>query len=207
MRWGLCLSICLSVAVLPGPVLAQSAPAPASPEWNILASASAIRTKAANRDKSAPETTQSISKRPEPPPSTLVEGWNLSASETSATLLYAISGKAAPLGFTCRKGDGFVTFRSPPVTYAAGQRLKVLLKSKNGAIRIDSQVSKDGPRILSSETPVRTSSLVFVLTPKKDEAKLQVGSWSAEIPEGTSDIKLLRFQSLCDQPLASLEEE
>ena len=122
-----------------------------------------------------------------------------------ANLTYASGGKLAPLGFRCTKGDGFVTLRTPAVNFAPGKRVNVLLKSNNGAIRIDGKVTIDGERIIASESPVRTSSLVFVLTPKKGEAKMTVGSWSTEIEEGASDIKLLRFQTLCDQPVQSAE--
>ena len=187
----------------------QSDTAPASAEWSLLTQPSQLTTKKRSRDRSAPETTQSIGRKTPVAieQESLLPGWNLSSDETSARLIYSVEGKPTPVGFTCKKGDGFVTFRSPSASQAAGKKVLVLLKSKNGAIRIESRVSAEGDKVLASEIPVRTSSLVFVLTPKKGEAKLNVGGWSTEIPEGASDIKLLRFQTMCDQAVAANEAE
>ncbi|MBY0612955.1 MAG: hypothetical protein K2P80_12305 [Beijerinckiaceae bacterium] len=183
------------------PVHAQSV----SSEWSLLSTPSAVNLKASSRPA---ETTQSIARKVVlPAPSAIEPGWNLANDERFASLTYATGGKLAPLGFRCAKGDGFVTLRTPPVSFAPGKRVNVLLKSRNGTIRIDGKVTADGERVIASESPVRTSSLVFVLTPKKGEAKLSVGSWSTEIDEGASDIMLLRFQTLCDQPLKSAEAD
>lgn len=197
MMWRVCLWSSLFMAIMPLPSQAQSS----SSEWSLLSTPSPLKLKASARPA---ETTQSIAKRP-PAPAAVEPGWNLSSDERVATLTYASGGKPAPLGFRCNKGDGFVTLRTPPVSFAPGKRMNVLLKSKNGTIRIDGKVTVDGERVIASESPVRTSSLVFVLTPKKGEAKLTVGGWSAEIDEGASDITLLRFQTLCDQPIVSAD--
>ena len=227
MKLGRCLSLSLFLVALSEPLRAQSAAENASSDsfrtWALLSTPSTLnKTKTATAAKTAgfkgagPETTQSIPRQPAPAAASWEQGWNLSSDETNASLVYAPEGKTAPVGFTCKKGDGFVTFRSPPSGFAAGKRMLVLLKSKNGSIRIDAHVSAG--KTIESESPVRTSSLVFVLTPKIDPnrskrkkdavgqgAKLTVGGWSTALPESLSDVKLLRFQTLCDQPLASAE--
>ena len=212
MMWRICLwsGLCLSAM----PAQCQTRPELASAEWSVLSTPTRLGGKPSHGGR---ETTQSIARRaiPTQPGPTLEPGWTLSSNEASASLVYATAGKASsdknsanetsPVGFICRKGDGFVTFRSPPVSQAAGKRVLVLLKSANGTIRIETKVGSDG--VITGESPVRTSSLVFVLTPKKGDARLTVGPWSAEIEEGTSDVLLLRFQSLCDQPIMSADAD
>ena len=226
MKLGRCLSLSLFLVALSEPLRAQTAAENASSDnfrtWALLSTPSALNTaktagfKTSRFKGAGPETTQSIPRQAAPAAASWEQGWNLSSDETNASLVYAPEGKTAPVGFTCKKGDGFVTFRSPPSSFAAGKRMLVLLKSKNGSIRIDAHVSAG--KTIESESPVRTSSLVFVLTPKIDPnrskrkkeavgqgAKLTVGGWSTALPESLSDVKLLRFQTLCDQPLASAE--
>lgn len=227
MKWGRCLSLSLVLAAQAIPVRAQAtASSDDFSTWALLSTPSALGpakpgiSKPGRAKPISSETTQSIPRQTVAEPAAQWEaGWNLTTDETSASLIYAMpekssAAKPAPVGFSCHKGDGFVTFRSPPGSHAAGKRLLVQLRSRNGSIRIDAHA---GPgNVIESESPVRTSSLVFVLTPKiephrkkKDAAsqgaKLTVGGWSAAIPEGTSDVKLLRFQTLCDQPVASAE--
>jgi hypothetical protein len=158
----------------------------------------------------APETTNSIAKTSSTllPSTNLTEGWNVSSDVASASIVFARDGKALPVGFSCKKGDGFATFHSPPTTgFAANKRIMVTLKSQNGSIRIDSTINADQNRSIDSEVPVRTSSLVFVLTPKKGDVTTHIGGIVEEITALKSDVKLLRFQSLCDQPLISAADE
>ena len=217
MKLGRCLMLSLFLAAQPDLAFAQAIASDDFRTWALLSTPSPLGApKPGHRKTASPDTTQSISKQPIVPAASFEQGWNLSSDTTSASLVYAPDGKAAPIGFTCKKGDGFVTFRSPPSSFAAGKRMLVLLKSKNGTIRIDAHVAP--AKTVESESPVRTSSLVFVLSPKIDPnrskrkkdaagqgAKFSVGGWSAAMPEGMSDVKLLRFQTLCDQPVASAE--
>ncbi len=223
MNGGSCLlaGICLIVSVQSGHAQTASsssiAAAQTIPEWSMVAGpveTQASRPSKAGRNfasagKAAPDTTQSITRRISVEPATrLAPGWNLTASAVSADLVFSMDGVAQPVGFTCKKGEGFVNFKSPPTSsYAPGKRLMVHLKSINGAIRIDTVVSSEMPRSITSEIPVRASSLVFVLTPKKGEPTVTVGGWSAKIPAESSEVKLLRFQSFCEQPLVSSDEE
>ncbi len=157
-------------------------------------------------DSSIPETTQSIAKTL--PPSKFSIGWNLSSDPVSATLVFGQEGRAALVGFSCRKGDGFVTFRSQPTSsFSANKHVMVTLKSLNGAIRIEAKTNELQPRTIESQVPVRTSSLIFVLTPKKGDVTAKIGGLIEKITSPTTDIKLLRFQSLCDQPLISAADE
>ncbi len=154
----------------------------------------------------APETTNSIAATR--PSSDFNNGWNLSSDPTSASLVFAQDGKAALVGFTCKKGDGFVTFRSSPTTsFAANKHVLVMLKSMNGAIRIEARANESQPRFIESQVPIRTSSLVFVLTPKKGEVTAKIGGLSEKVTTPANDTKLLRFQSLCDQPLIGAVDE
>jgi hypothetical protein len=138
----------------------------------------------------------------------LTEGWNVSSDPANANLIFARDGKALHVGFSCKKGDGFVTFRSPPTTgFAANKHILVTLKSLHGSIRIESKASEGPERIIESEVPVRTSSLVFVLSPKKGDVTAHVGGVVETITALKSDVKILRFQSLCDQPLISAADE
>jgi hypothetical protein len=158
----------------------------------------------------APDTTNSIVKLSSAslPNINLTEGWNISSDITTASLVFAHDGRALPIGFTCKKGDGFANFHSPPTTgFSANKRVLVTLKSLNGSIRIDSTVNGDHERIIQSEVPIRTSSLVFVLTPKKGDVTAHIGGIIEKINAFKSDVKLLRFQSLCDQPLISATDE
>ncbi len=194
--------------------LASVSVAQTIPDWNIMTGPSDLVPLKKNKqivvkavaNLNAPETTQSITTlRPSPE---LKTGWNLSSDSVSASLIFAQDGRATLVGFTCKKGDGFVTFRSSPTTsFAANKHILVALKSLNGAIRIDAKTSEAHQRLIESEVPVRTSSLVFVLTPKKGDISAKIGSISERITASSTDTKLLRFQTLCDQPLISAADE
>lgn len=246
MRTGHCLPLCLvlmsapSLIGLPSLAVAQTAvPSPAAGQgigdWsaqgasseNAAATWTLLSTPAAIEPPRQRDTTHSIPVQPVPRQGAgrtatvearaaagIETGWSLSTDEATASLSYVASGKVTPFGFACRRGDGFATFRTPPGSYQAGKKVHVQLRSRNGAIKLDASAGPD--RSLQSEVPIRTSSLVFVLTPKIDparsrkkphagEAKLTVGGWTAEVPQALSDVKLLRFQSLCEQPVASAE--
>ncbi len=212
MRSVMKLSACLWAGVFlfaaPVALYAQSLP-----DWAIMTAPSdiALPSKVSKKlsAKSSPETTQSIGVRPvdAAPAIPASQGWNVSSDADRASLFFARDGKFLPVGFTCQKGDGFVHFLSPPTTHAAGKRILVLLKSLNGTIRIETKVGLGQPRMIESEIPVRTSSLVFVLTPKKGEATATIGGAIEKIPALASDVKLLRFQSLCDQPIITAADE
>jgi len=228
MRTGVCLPLCLvliggpSLAVTP--LHAQQSTDPAAPQttWQLLSTPTSLG--APKRRQS--DTTQSIPKQAPVVKAALLPagqsatpltlGWTVESDDTSASLTYVVSGRSAPFGFACKRGDGFVTFRTAPGSYAAGKKAHVQVHSRNGTIKLDARSGAD--RTLESEVPIRTSSLVFVLTPKIDATrsrkakkpqtglpKLTVGGWSTEVPQGLSDVALLRFQSLCDQPVASAE--
>ncbi len=158
---------------------------------------------------SLPETTQSIATLPSTPIfDTLNDGWNVADNTNAARLIYAEEGKAMPVGFICKKGDGFAHFRTLQTTgFKAGKHVLVQLKSMNGTIRIDANVGNDNAHTIESEVPIRTSSLVFVLTPKKGEPTLKIGAVDEAIPAEKSDVKLLHFQSLCDQAIPDPKDE
>jgi hypothetical protein len=167
-------------------------------------------------------TTQSVSQRTQSKNEVqaLVAGWNLTSTAGNAQLAYFSGLKpqskksvpsaaaATPVGFSCRRGDGFAIFRGPAISgYAAGKRVAVQLKSAAGTIRIESKVLAETPKVIQSEATVMTSSLVFVLSPKKGDVKATVGGWSGALETGPSAVELAHFQSLCDQPRASESEE
>ncbi len=222
-KWSFSLGLSASFLCLPYISIAQSIP-----DWNVItapsegnlakagiaaigfSSKSSQQSAKTSANLSAPETTNSIAKASSVslPSSNLTEGWNVSSNVASASIVFARDGKALPVGFSCKKGDGFATFHSPPTTgFAANKRILVTLKSLNGSIRIDSTTSGDQERIIQSEVPIRTSSLVFVLTPKKGDVTAHIGGNVEKISALKSDVKLLRFQSLCDQPLISSTDE
>ena len=185
------------------------------PDWGIMTAPSELAPFKKTDKKTAikpvavlnaPETTQSITTTRVPPE--LNAGWNLSSDPVSASLIFAHEGKSTLVGFTCKKGDGFVTFRSSPTaSFAANKHVLVTLKSLNGAIRIEAKTNEIEPRLIESEVPIRTSSLVFVLSPKKGDITVKIGGFSEKVMSSSTDTKLLRFQSLCDQPLIGAAEE
>jgi hypothetical protein len=222
-KWSFSLGLSASFLCLPYLSIAQSIP-----DWSVMTAPSESglgkpsivavgfsqktpeQIVKASPSLNAPETTNSIVKASSVfvPFTHLTEGWNVSSDPANANLIFARDGKALPVGFSCKKGDGFVTFRSPPTTsFAANKRILVTLKSLHGSIRIESKTSEGLERIIESEVPVRTSSLVFVLTPKKGDVTAHIGGMLETITALKSDVKILRFQSLCDQPLISAADE